>query len=268
VNPPPLAELQRRLKAVFTDPRGVDAAVAAAFPESGGRAPGWLNESPPADVRTRLAVYSDAYFLRLLETLGEDYAALKRALGEESFRALAAAYLAASPSRHYNITDVGAGLPAFLEGHSAARTRPDLPDLARLESAVLESLLSDRLPAFDPSALAAEPADRWARARLTPDPTVRFLETRWAVDALWRDRALPPDGKAARPGRRRLLIHRADGWARVRHVPMTEWTVLRGLSAGKTLGEVCAALSAADAGRVQGWFAAWVKDGIVKGVSF
>src|SRR5580658_8222492 len=81
-NPPRLAELQEWLRWVFTEPQGIAAALesegpALRRPEPGPRLLSWIADGPPIGLNRRLAVYADAYFLRLLDSLGADYKAVK-----------------------------------------------------------------------------------------------------------------------------------------------------------------------------------------------
>jgi hypothetical protein len=263
---PSLPELQRSLKKVFTHPRGVEAGLAAAG--FGRRRPvtALVADQPPVPLRTRLAVYADAYFFRLLETLGQDFAAVKRAAGEALFQRLVAAYLRRHPSRSPFINDAGAAFPAFLARHPAARRLPFLADLAALEWAALRTLFIDRLPPPPPEALAA----LGPKARLRLDPTVRLLSTRWPVDVLWENRTRPTEEKertAMRPKARRLLVWRDATWARVRPLEEGEFRVLEELAAGKTLERALRAAGAhATPSTVGGWFTRWTADGVVKGL--
>ena len=50
------------------------------------------------DATHRLRIYADAYRLRLVEVLGNDFPATKAALGDAGFDALAADYLQAHPA--------------------------------------------------------------------------------------------------------------------------------------------------------------------------
>jgi hypothetical protein len=254
---PSLREVQRKLAAVFTHPGGVRPGLTAAgFHARRRPVTETVADQPPVPLHTRLAVYSDAYFLRLSEVLGDDFRAVKRALGEDDFRRLAADYLRIHPSRTPLINDVGAGLPAFLAKHPFSRKHPFLPDLARLERAALRALFVERAPRRE---TVEDPA---------PDPTVSLLETRWAVDRLWAARSLPP-GKGLRrlssPALRRLLVWRDDDWARVQPLDPVPFAILQRLSAGKPLAAALRGLeNKITVPEVRRTFARWVRDGVLK----
>lgn len=258
--PPRLSELQRLLKRVWTTPEGIDAALSSV---EGRAVKQWIAEQPPISSRERLAVYSDAYFSRLLESLGEDFAAVKRAAGEDEFRRLIADYLIAHPSESYNISDAGHLLAEFAAKHELSERFPFIGDLCRVEWAALRALLTDRLPAPKPEAFALS-AEDWQRARLVLDPTLTLLETSWDVRESWEKRLAPAD--AAQPAKRVccLAVWRDAHWARVAAFDEAAWRTLRRLSEGRPLSEAFHA--AASPEQVQSWFAGWLSQEIIKGV--
>ena len=61
---------------------------------------GAVRDSRKADRHTLLGVYRDAYALRLIEVLTNDYPGLMAMAGPADFDHMALAYIAAHPSRH------------------------------------------------------------------------------------------------------------------------------------------------------------------------
>lgn len=262
--PPKLSELQDWLQRVWTTAEGVDAALKT--PE-GSRARRWIAEVPPLSARDRLAVYSDAYFLRLLESLGSDFTATRRALGEDDFRRLVADYLAKRGSDSPNLTDLGRGLPEAAAGHELGRKHPFLSELCLLEWTVLAALFTDRLPPFDPESFKGISAEDWVKVRLVFDPTVSLLETAWPVHRLWMNRAAKSGNRVLKkPQRALLVIYRDEQWARVLALEDRAWHTLRRLLGGEPLAQACA-LSGAEPDEIKSWFAGWVQIGLVKAVA-
>lgn len=265
-SPPDLGKLQKGLYAIFTDPAGARAA-AAARPEVAAM----LRETPPVDSETRLSVYGDAYYLRLLEALSSDYSGMRRALGEEDFRRLAADYVTTHPPTSRSLADLGELFPGFAERHPLGRRLPFVGELARLERAALTALLTDRLPPLDPAGLAILEASEWERARFVFDPTVRLLDFAWPVAALWRRREEPldqPGCSLRKPRAQTLVIWRDETWVRVREIGHVEAKLLRGAVSGLKLEELL--VHADDAARpsdVQRWFASWVAQSLVKKIA-
>lgn len=94
-----------------------------------------LKDGPPLAPRSRLEIYAEAWFLRLSDSIAEDYPAVAAVLGAEAFTRLMRQYLRRHASRSFTLTHAGDDLPLFLEGWRDDGARPWLADLARLERA-------------------------------------------------------------------------------------------------------------------------------------
>lgn len=116
---PSLAELQSALQDYLLDQPNNIAAMTL--------------ETEQFSRQERLAIYHDAYQLRLLEVLQNDYPALQLMLGEEAFTRLMLEYIAQHPSRHSSLRWMGEKLAAFLRTHPQWQTRSDLWELAEFE---------------------------------------------------------------------------------------------------------------------------------------
>src|SRR5260370_14423752 len=122
-----LDTIQRWMQAVIMHPVGVAEGIASADarahidvgPEEAETV---VTRSRALTALDRLAIYSYAYYARLLECLREEYLVLKHALGEEVFDAFAVGYLQQYPSRSYTLFQLGANFPRYL-----AETRPPAP---------------------------------------------------------------------------------------------------------------------------------------------
>ncbi|MCA9676141.1 MAG: putative DNA-binding domain-containing protein, partial [Myxococcales bacterium] len=104
----------------------------------------------------RLALYQRQYWYRLLDSLAEDFPALRALLGGPAFAALMEAYLEATPPRSYTLAHLGAGLASFIgDRRHGGDLTIHAAELARLEYALMA--------AFEAADGAAAPADRLAR---------------------------------------------------------------------------------------------------------
>jgi hypothetical protein len=270
-NSPPLAELQQRIRRVLTEPLGIQAAI-----EKNRDLLQVINEAPPLPAIDRLNVYSEAYFLRILDSLEADFPATRRTLGQDVFQHLAADYLQRHPSSSPNISDIGEHLPPFAQSHPVSEKFPFISELLFLEWTILQILHTDRLPAPDPEALKNVPPGAWPEARLTLDPTVHLLEMTWAVDKLWEKRRLPEKegGRVlAKPHDRCLLLYRDGEGVQCRVMDPPRLFMLRQLQQGVRLGKACDALIELDPQRadslpVMEWFAHWLQGGVIKQFEF
>src|SRR5271168_1639586 len=120
-----LGQIERWMQAAIMHPVGVAEGIASA--EARGHIDIGPDEAETIVTRSRalsaldrLAIYSYAYYARLLECMREEFPVLKHALAEEVFDAFAVGYLQQYPSRTYTLFQLAAHFPQYL-----ADTRPD-----------------------------------------------------------------------------------------------------------------------------------------------
>ncbi len=144
-------------------------------------------------VDTRLAIYRDAYVLRLIECLTSNFPSLYAYLGTEEFNNLARAYVAAYPSSYRSIRWFGDSLASF-----AKKYYPGNPYLAEL--ADFEWKMSLAFDAADAAVVQVEdmasiPAESWGNLQFTLHPSVQRVNYFWNAIPLWHaltdDKALP-----------------------------------------------------------------------------
>jgi len=153
LNAPSLADLQRWLRWIITDPRGVDAALAG---KAGEVDAGWIESepkprqlgmvvaTPTASSVARVGIYASGYFWRLHDALAADFPGVREILGAGRFQRLAAEYLIKHPSRSPNLADLGCSFSRFSLDRELREEFPFLPDLASLEWSIHLSLLAPR----------------------------------------------------------------------------------------------------------------------------
>jgi hypothetical protein len=221
----------------------------------------------------RLAVYHNAYHMRLLECLREEFPILRQTLGEETFDAFAYGYLHNYPSRSYTLTQLGARFASFLADTcpvDAGRWEEFLIDLATLEwtfSEVFDGPGIEGQPLFDPATITAE---YWLQTRLTLAPCLRLLRLRSPVQEYYAalrsgEEPLPPESADTF-----LAVTRHDYI--VRHYPLhpAEFALLHALAAGRTVAaalEEAAPRLANDANAATllgSWFQRWAANGFIQ----
>jgi hypothetical protein len=230
--------------------------------EREGEMPSHVVGTARAGARQRLAVYADAYRLRLTEVLGNDYPALRALAGAERFSALGEAYLAARPSRNFNARDFGNGFAAFLESQDSA-----LAELARLEWAMATVFDHADEPVADVAAAAAIAPERWGAMQVVTQAAQRLLalsfntgEIRQASD---KGLALPPVRRHAAP--EHWLVWRQDFEVYYRALAPDEAAALSAAHAGRSFAEICETLSPGEDTplRAAGLLRRWLEDGLV-----
>lgn len=196
-----LLELQRELLAALRVPltggnrdRNELPPGAQALPESfAATAEAHLLPSATLTATQRLELYQRQYWFRLLDSLADDFPALRWLLGERAFSALAETYLREVPPGRANLRHLGAGLAELIgSGRHRLAHGVAAQELARLESAWIAAFDAAELPVPAPELLAATP--------LALQPHVTLLALRTPADTYWnhaleerpRGRVRPP----------------------------------------------------------------------------
>lgn len=262
-----LQRLQNWMQAVIVDPRGVvagidSAAARQAIDVDPQQVETVIGRSSAQTSVERLAIYSHAYFARLLDCLKAEFPVLASAVGDELFDELMVGYLRRSPSRSYTLTRLGAGVASYLAetcpASSGDTSWPDfLIDLADLEwqfAEVFDGPGVEREQLLTAETLENMTPERWPQARLVTVPCLRVASFRYRIADYYL--ALREKADAAPPVR-------ADSWLAitrrnytVRHYPLSrfEFELLAELIAGRPVGaavESAAAFGDSDPERLE-----------------
>lgn len=217
-------------------------------------------------VHDRLRIYRDAYALRLIEVLGQDFPVLKALLGEARFDTLARAYLQAHPSTQPSVRHFGARFAGWLaQGH-------DL-DAAAVELARFEWTQGEVFDAADDHAvsladMAVVPPQHWPRLRFMLASHLRWLTLSSHAPAQVTAHAAGdnvPEMRAATPAT--WLLWREAFAVHWRRLDADEADALRSVRTGQCFGDLCTQLAHAHGPeaplRAAGLLKRWIHDGLV-----
>lgn len=215
------------------------------------------------DTAERLQIYAGMYRTRLLDVLREDFPRTLSVVGDDSFAALAARYLARCPSTNPSVRHFGHRFAEFLVAEPAAP--PFLVDLARLEWARVEVFdAADAIP-LRLADLQAVPADAWPALTFRLVPACMVVESDWPVHRIWAD---GPHAHSSEPEATTIRVWREE-WS-VSHAAMgvAERVAFRALERGETFGGICAAVAdgrgeSESAREVGGILMRWLEDGLL-----
>lgn len=285
--------IQRWFQSVITHPGGTEEGIQAQEAQEliellPGEAEKVIERSIRLSSLERLSIYSNAYFARLIECLGNCFPVLKQALGATVFDSFAIEYLQQYPSCSYTLDHLGENFCGFLTD-----TRPDpkdgtdgvdwpdfLIDLSTLEWTIAKVFDGPGVEGQDllrPESLQAFLPERFAESRIVPVVCLRLLAFRYPVSTYYTavrrnaEKGLEP---IPEPKAERVAVFRRDFV--VRRYPLTEpqLALLEKLQAGATVGEAIAAASAGTdlddnslAGHLQAWFRFWAAEGFFASVS-
>ncbi len=285
VSAPRLLELQKWLKWVITDPRGVHDAIKNPTPKIHAAerfTPKDLNryirryteptptcfwqikDSVVMAREDRLDIYAEGYFLRIVEALSEDFPQLERLLGQEAFHTLISDYLKEYPSQYTSLADVGGNLPNFLQGHNVSRNLPYIVDLAALEWAIVKAFYSENVERIALSKIAEISQDAWPNVKFKTHPSFQLLSSEWNVDLFWQCAVdeIEKDSQV-----RSFAVLCVNGNISVTAVEPVQAECIKLVVAGASLGQISSALDeraqGAAAGAIQGWFSNWIQSGLI-----
>ncbi len=218
----------------------------------------------------RLAIYYDAYRIRLSEALSEAFNKTHGYVGDETFGDLCSAYIDKYPSRFRNLRWFGDAFPAF-----AAQSLPDYPVVAEL--AAFEWALGLAFDAADAPVLTVEEVQQldagdWEQVGFVLPPSLQMLSLHWNVPGIWlalEKEEAPPEAVYSEEACT-WLVWRKDLQAHFRSLDAYESLALRGLAKGHSFSRVCA--EAADLSehditpQIAGWLQVWLTESVLSGI--
>ncbi len=282
-----LGPIQRWMQATIMHPDGVAAGIDSAEARSHldlgpDDAELVVTRSRAQTALERLAIYSYAYYARLLECLREEYPVLKHALGEEVFDGFAAEYLRLYPSRSYTLFQLGVHFPRFLaetrpDRAEEKRAGPDWPDFL-IDLATLERTFNE---VFDGPGVEGEPLlqlaaeqlgaispERILEARLVGVPCLRLLALRYPVHQYFSAVRRHEEPDLPEPADTYLAVTRRRYVVRHYELSPPAYHLLQALLAGESVGQAIG--RAVEAGgadldslsdKLWRWFHDWAAEG-------
>jgi hypothetical protein len=203
-------------------------------------------DAPPLPAAERLAIYRNAYQVRLIDALHDTHPILHGLLGDEAWLALGEAYVAAHPSGFRSIRWYGGELADFLVHCPPFCDEPILAEVALLEWTLAEVFDAQDAEALQRPALAAVDPAAWGSLTFKFHPSLRRLEFSWNTAAVWKamsaDETPPRPEVAAAPVP--WLLWRQNLQNYFRSMSGAESAALDAALRGRTFGEICEDLGA------------------------
>lgn len=140
----------------------------------------------PSDMpaERRLHIYRNAYYLRLIEILENDFFVLHKIMGPKPFNGMMRDYIDAYPSHHYSVRWVGKHLGKFLKNKPGCH--PAYSELAEFEWALNKALFSSLESVLELTDLANIPPESWGDLQLKLHPSVQLLSCSYNTSERWR----------------------------------------------------------------------------------
>jgi len=222
-------------------------------------------------VTDRLAIYHDAYRLRLAEALSEEFDKTHTYVGDDMFHDLSRGYISRHPSRYRNLRWYGDAFSAYVA--ESLSEHPVVAELAAFEWALGLAFDAEDAPVLTAADLQGLSADDWEQVGFVLPPSLQLVDFYWNAPSIWlglEKEETPPDAvNSATPTT--WLIWRRELQPHFRSLSSHEARALRGLLAGQSFAEVCA--EAADAAeqditdQIASWLQTWLNEGILSAIS-
>jgi len=132
-------------------------------------------DGPRESADVLFGIYRHAYWVRLVDALGNDFPGLKALLGDDEFENLARAYIRDHPSKYRSIRWLGSGFADYAAGHAAFRIDPWIADMARLDWAFAHAFDAVDLTPVRLDDVKAVPAEFWGSLRLEFHPSLTLI---------------------------------------------------------------------------------------------
>jgi hypothetical protein len=230
-------------------------------------------DAPPLPAADRLAIYRNAYQVRLIDAMHDTYPVLHGLLGDEAWLELGQAYVAGHPSVFRSIRWYGGGLGTFM-ANCPPYDEPILAEIALLEWTLAEVFDARDAEVLERAALAAVAPAEWASLAFEFHPSLRRLEFSWNTTAVWK--AMSAAETPPRPERSAApvlwLLWRQNLQNYFRSMGSVESAALQSALCGRSFGDICEDLSALlpdeeIPAAAAGLLGTWADSGILVGMS-
>ncbi len=221
----------------------------------------------------RLAIYYNAYRIRLRDALGEAYGKTHSYLGDDLFFEMAEGYVEKHPSRFQNLRWYGADFAGYLS--QALDEYPIVAELARFEWALGCAFDAADAPVLAMEQLRDVTAEAWETIGFQLQPSVQFLPLRRNAPAVWlalEKEQAPPDA-AGSDTPTCWLIWRNALQPHFRSLDDYEAQALMGLQQRLSFSAVCER-AVAEAGeqditpQIAGWLQIWLAEGVLTRIDY
>lgn len=192
--------------------------------------------------RANLSIYRNNSAINFRSALESSFPVLRRRVGDDYFRQLAAQYRQRDPSRSGDLHWAGRDFAAFLAGHLQGTEYAWLADLARLEWSREQAAVAVTRPSVGADVLARFTSEQLEQLVFSLQPSLQLHASDFPIFSIWAanqvDNAPPVDQSLS--GECGLVRARVDSVELQRLDPYL-FSFLSALAAGAPLGEAVSA---------------------------
>ena len=232
--------------------------------------------TPRIRAETRMDVYENAYRLRLIETLTDNFTGLHGLAGDRQFEKIAREYIDAVPSVHKNIRWYGGQMSDFLRHHSPWNARAVLAEMAEADWSILLAFDAPNASRVDEQAIMALPVQAWESLKFVFHPSVNRIDVSFNVFKFRKqfidgsEEIVAPE-KLAQPTGWVIWRHRLKQLYRSMQVDEA-WAMDQAIQ-GTAFPDLCEGLCEwidpeHAAARAAGFLKQWVADGLIAKIEY
>ena len=222
---------------------------------------------------TRLAIYGDAYQLRLIDSLSTTYPILYLYLGSDEFETLAREYIKQYPSTYRSIRWFGDKFSAFLREHSDYQAYAYVSELATIEWVMTQVFDAQESSVVSLESMQHIPIESWPCMRFKPHPSIHCIRLSWNVMPIWQAISLeedPPEPQLNDP-QSHWILWRKELETQFCSLDDDEAWSISAMCRGDTFDEICEGLCQwHDAGnaplRAASLLKGWILEGLIEAV--
>jgi hypothetical protein len=227
-------------------------------------------QTESVSVDKRLAIYRDAYKLRLIESLIVSFPAVHAYLGTQAFEEVCSSYIDAHPSSYRSIRWYGDRLAEFLRDYYDKKYS-FLAELADFEWKMTLAFDAPDNKIIEITDMAHVPPESWGNLYFTFHPSMQRMNYFWNAIVLWqaliKDQDLPQLHQSKKASS--WILWRAPDYInQFCSVSDQEAWALDSLMGGLSFGQLCEGLcewvAAEDVGmQAASYLKNWIQSGIV-----
>ncbi|NOR70279.1 MAG: hypothetical protein GQ532_11415 [Methylomarinum sp.] len=194
-----------------------------------------------------VAIYKNAYQVRLIETLKADYPVLAALLGTDQFNELSMEYLSEYPSTSFTLRHFGRHLSQFLKQNAIYKKQPYLAEMADFEWQLTDVFDMANSPLATIDDMSNIKAEHWPYLTIKFQDTVKCLYQHWNIvdvyQAILSQSQTPELEYSATP--KYCLVWRKQYSCFFRIINTLEWYSMKTLESSN-FAELCQTLAELD----------------------
>jgi hypothetical protein len=213
-------------------------------------------EQGPLSTQERISIYSEAWWIRLSNSLMEDYPVVLKVLGEDCFDDLIRLYFKEYPSRSYTLAKVGDYFPDFIEKWCSARSLEWLSDLAHFERGYNRAYLAKDAIHWSLASLHSISPRDFEKVVLKTESSTFLMRSNWGIHEVWNQEKQIP--------MRHLhfyLLYRTGFQVFWKSIEQTQYEVLSKIEKKVSLGEV---LDFYPDEKLVHWLSEWAQENVIR----